>query len=296
MSGTDTGGNPNWATFANLLAASSRVLCVVGAGLSAPSGLATWRGSNGLWNNVNLKSLATPGKFDEDPVTVWRFYGERILEALAAQPNAAHHALAALARWHTGWLTINQNVDGMNNSLKSCGRCANSTSGLLERAGHPMLTLVTIHGTLKTVRCTTCDYSIDVHKPEDIPFLLSLSKATDEPGSLALSDLPHCPRCTNLLRPGVVWFGERLAGGAPDNIDEWMEEQPIDLVIAAGTSLEVFPTAEFVATAREYDEAPVAIFDTKRDHGLVGELDANDWFFEGDISIILPGIVEFLRR
>jgi NAD-dependent deacetylase sirtuin 5 len=88
------------------------VLCLVGAGLSAPSGLATWRGTNGLWNDVELKKLASPKKFKEDPVTVWCFYGERLLHSLAAKPNAAHHALAALARWHDGWLTINQNVDG----------------------------------------------------------------------------------------------------------------------------------------------------------------------------------------
>lgn len=98
--------------FVGLLRKSPRILCLVGAGLSAPSGLATWRGTNGLWNDMALKSLASPKTFVEDPVTVWRFYGERLRESLLAQPNAAHHALAALASWHDGWLTINQNVDG----------------------------------------------------------------------------------------------------------------------------------------------------------------------------------------
>jgi len=111
--GPTVDGADAWSTFANFLKSSSRVLCVVGAGLSAPSGLATWRGSNGLWNDINLKELASPKKFEEDPVTVWRFYGERLLEALAAQPNAAHHVLGTLAKWHEGWLTINQNVDGI---------------------------------------------------------------------------------------------------------------------------------------------------------------------------------------
>jgi NAD-dependent deacetylase sirtuin 5 len=108
-----------YPAFAKLLRQSPRILCLVGAGLSAPSGLATWRGTNGLWNNLELKSLASPKRFKEDPVTVWKFYGERILDSLAAQPNAAHHALAALARWHDGWLTINQNVDGINCRLEN---------------------------------------------------------------------------------------------------------------------------------------------------------------------------------
>jgi NAD+-dependent protein deacetylase sirtuin 5 len=93
-------------------------LCVVGAGLGAPSGLATWRGINGLWNDISLRELASPDKFREDPVTIWSLYGERLLQSLAAQPNGAHHALAALARWHEGWMTVNQNLDGMNIGMK----------------------------------------------------------------------------------------------------------------------------------------------------------------------------------
>ena len=107
----DTSDTHTWSAFAERL-----IIILVGAGLSAPSGLATWRGTNGLWNDINLKELASPKKFREDPVTVWSFYGERLLEALEARPNAAHHALAALANWHQGWLSINQNVDGTGSS------------------------------------------------------------------------------------------------------------------------------------------------------------------------------------
>ncbi|KAF2790766.1 DHS-like NAD/FAD-binding domain-containing protein [Melanomma pulvis-pyrius CBS 109.77] len=270
----EAGDESTWLCFADFLTASSRVLCVVGAGLSAPSGLATWRGTNGLWNDISLKELASPKKFKEDPVTVWNFYGDRILESLAAQPNAAHYALAALARWHGEWWTINQNVDG-----------------LLEQTEHPASSLLDIHGTLKNVRCTTCDYNINVATPHDIPFLLSLSNADSQSRSAVLAELPHCPKCANLLRPGVVWFGERLAAGAPDNVDEWISEERIDLVIAAGTSLEVFPAAEWVDTARTLG-ASLAIIDT--DHRLGDRLDENDWFFQGDIAIILPRIVQLL--
>jgi NAD+-dependent protein deacetylase sirtuin 5 len=83
------------------------------------------------------------------------------------------------------------------------------------------------------------DYSTDVRTPDEMPFLLLLSNSNDQSRSLTFSDLPHYPYCTNLLRLGVVWFGGKLAAGAPDSIDEWMSEEHVDLVIAAGTSLEV---------------------------------------------------------
>jgi NAD-dependent deacetylase sirtuin 5 len=107
-----------------------------------------------------------------------------------------------------------------------------------------------------------------------------------------LAELPHCPKCKDLLRPGVVWFGERLAAGAPDNVDEWMSEERIDLVIVAGTSLEVFPAAEWVNTARTLG-ASLAIIDA--DHRLGDELDENDWFFQGDVAIILPRILGLFK-
>jgi NAD-dependent deacetylase sirtuin 5 len=104
--------NDPYILFASTLLSSPRILCVTGAGLSAPSGLSTWRGTSGLWNNLPLKSLASPERFAADPVTVWTFYGERLVAALAAEPNAAHWALAELAKGCRGWLTVNQNVDG----------------------------------------------------------------------------------------------------------------------------------------------------------------------------------------
>lgn len=85
---TTTNDDSACLAFAALLRKSPRILCLVGARLSAPSGLATWRGTNGLWNDINTKSLASYNKFVEDPVTVWSFHGERLLRSLAAQPNA----------------------------------------------------------------------------------------------------------------------------------------------------------------------------------------------------------------
>ncbi|KAF2010201.1 DHS-like NAD/FAD-binding domain-containing protein [Aaosphaeria arxii CBS 175.79] len=271
----DAGDNsgPAWSTFSRYLRASSRILCVVGAGLSAPSGLSTWRGTDGLWNNNNLKDLASPERFQEDPITVWKFYGERLLASLAAEPNAAHHALAALAQRYEGWLTVNQNVDG-----------------LLELTEYPPSQLLSIHGSLRTVRCTMCDYHINVEKPGDLPFLLLLNSTSDQPHTPILSDLPHCPRCRNMLRPAVVWFGETLAADAPDSVDRWISEESVDMVIAAGTSLQVFPAAEWVATVHECGAA-LAIIDTIRDDDMASEC---DWFIQGDVQIILPSILDTL--
>jgi NAD-dependent deacetylase sirtuin 5 len=93
----------------------------------------------------------------------------------------------------------------------------------------------------------------------------------------------------------VVWFGETLAAGALERIDEWISEERINVVIAAGTSLEVYPAAEWVNTARECG-ASLAIIDANRDHGLADDLNDNDWFFEGDIAVILPRILNLLKR
>lgn len=174
-----------------------------------------------------------------------------------------------------------------------CDYSANSILGLLERTNYPMSRLLNIHGALQLVHCTACDYKISIQKPEDLPFLQSLSTATDR-SHIVLSDLPHCPKCTNLLRPGVIWFGERLAAGAPDSIDKWLLEDGIDLVIAAGTSLEVYPAAEWVTTARA-NGASLAIIDLDKNHRIVDELNNGDLFFRKDIAMILPKVLDLLK-
>lgn len=99
-------------SFQNHLRYSDRVLALCGAGLSAASGLPTFRGAGGLWRSYDAVSLATPEAFARDPGLVWQFYSYRRHMALQAQPNPAHYALAALARRKKGFLTLSQNVDG----------------------------------------------------------------------------------------------------------------------------------------------------------------------------------------
>lgn len=99
-------------SFQNHLRDSDRVLALCGAGLSAASGLPTFRGAGGLWRSYDAVSLATPDAFAKDPGLVWQFYSYRRHMALQAQPNLAHYALAELARRKKGFLTLSQNVDG----------------------------------------------------------------------------------------------------------------------------------------------------------------------------------------
>ena len=180
--------------------------------------------------------------------------------------------------------------------LEIVQRCADLVLGLLEQTNHPTSTLLSVHGTLKNVRCTVCAYEINVQKPNDITYLLSLANADDQSPSVALSDLPHCPECANLLRPGVVWFGEKLTSNAPDRMDEWISEDHVDLVIAAGTSLKVFPAAEWVHQVRAC-EASLAVMDADEEQWLRDEYELNgdDWFFLGDIAITLPKILELVK-
>lgn len=159
---------------------SGRVLALTGAGVSAESGLATFRGSGGLWEGRDPMELATPEAFRRDPKTVWRFYSERRSAAAAASPNPGHRALAALeAARGDAFLLATQNVDGLH-----------------ERAGNHRI--VRLHGSLWFLRCTRCG---------------------DEYEDLDLRAAHRCA-CSGRRRPGVVWFGEPLPGEAFDRAAE----------------------------------------------------------------------------
>jgi NAD-dependent SIR2 family protein deacetylase len=100
-------------SFQEHLKASNRILALLGAGLSASSGLPTFRGAGGLWRNYDAVELATPEAFNADPGLVWQFYSYRRHMALNAKPNPAHYALAELAKKNENFVTLSQNVDGM---------------------------------------------------------------------------------------------------------------------------------------------------------------------------------------
>ncbi|KAJ3525651.1 hypothetical protein NM208_g11546 [Fusarium decemcellulare] len=125
------------ADFHDTLKRSKRIIAVIGAGLSASSGLATFRGTNGLWKNQDVMQVASPAGFRHDPGLVWQFYTYRRQEALRAKPNPAHYALAELARRVPGFVALTQNVDNLS-----------------PRAGHPPDQMKELHGNLFTLSCS----------------------------------------------------------------------------------------------------------------------------------------------
>jgi NAD-dependent deacetylase len=201
---------------------TSRLLVLSGAGVSAESGLATFRDSNGLWEQHSVEDVASPEGFARDPQLVWKFYSLRREQARTVQPNAGHHALAEVEkRLGDRFLLVTQNIDGLH-----------------QRAGSDRV--IEIHGSLFRTKCSGCDLS---------PF-------EDEAVYLERT-LPVCEVCqgggrTALLRPDIVWFGEMLDPGHLRAIDAFMRREPGSpfVFLAIGTSGAVWPVAGFVNLAR----------------------------------------------
>jgi NAD-dependent deacetylase len=186
------------------------IVILTGAGISAESGLATFRGPEGLWEGHRVEDVATPEAFARDPVLVQRFYDARRANLGTVEPNAAHRALARLdAEWPGGLLIVTQNVDDLH-----------------ERAGAKRL--LHMHGELKSGWCRACDARL----PWD-----------GDMGGHAM-----CPECEvrGELRPDIVWFGEMPY--EMERIDRALMEA--DLFVSIGTSGNVYPAAGFVQTAR----------------------------------------------
>ena len=186
------------------------IVILTGAGVSAESGLATFRGPDGLWEGHRVEDVCTPEAFRRDPALVQSFYDARRAKLKTVEPNAAHRALARLdAEWPGELLIVTQNVDDLH-----------------ERAGARRV--LHMHGELRSAWCLACD--------------ARMSWADD------LGDHPACPVCgvPGRLRPDIVWFGEmpyemeRIDGALMD----------ADLFVSIGTSGAVYPAAGFVQTAR----------------------------------------------
>ncbi|KAI7353924.1 SIR2 family histone deacetylase [Hortaea werneckii] len=296
-------------SFHEYLSKSKRVLALLGAGLSASSGLPTFRGAGGLWRTHNSTDLATPEAFRENPGLVWQFYSYRRHMALQAQPNAAHYALAELARKMPGFQALSQNVDGLS-----------------QRADHPAKQLQLLHGTLFEVRCADragCGYSEVNFTDPIVPSLaIPTSGGPDEDPTTNTarpphqssgaeadldisninnplpipppSQLPHCPSCQHhLLRPGVVWFGESLPHHVLETVEDYLNDEraPIDLILVVGTSAQVYPAAGYVDEARERG-ARVCVVNMDANDVPAGGWEEGDWFFRGDAATVVPRLLE----
>jgi len=201
-----------------------RVLVLTGAGVSAESGIPTFRGKDGYWRNFDPAKLATPEAFARDPELVWEWYGERRKWIRAAQPNAAHQAIAKLARHADEFLLVTQNVDDLH-----------------ARAGTPGEKMVQIHGDIFVTRCSRCDFLDAGRAGSAEP---SRDRAVLPQGRLRSIvptcddhvNLLRCPKCDALMRPGVIWFGEQLPWSELQRVEKFLVRGACDFVIVAGTT------------------------------------------------------------
>lgn len=200
-----------------LVGEAGRILVLTGAGISAESGVPTFRGKEGLWRRYRPEELATPEAFARDPRLVWEWYGWRRERIAAAGPNPAHLALARLALDRGGVRIVTQNVDDLH------GVAAAEVAG--GRDPGPALPLE-LHGSIFRVRCTACAERYAHREPVD-----ARSRET----------LPTCRHCGELVRPDVVWFGEALDERLL--AEAFGEAATADLCLVVGTSAVVQPAA-----------------------------------------------------
>jgi NAD-dependent deacetylase len=195
----------------DILASAKRLVIFTGAGVSADSGVPTFRGASAdaLWGKYDPCQLASPQGFAADPKLVYDWYNWRRSQLASIQPNPAHHAIAALQA--RGAAVITQNVDGLH-----------------ERVAPPGATILRLHGTIAADRCSACEYAEEID----------------------LNNLPAlrpCPRCGEYLRPAVVWFGEALDPTVWQAAEAACRKA--DALLVVGTSGEVYPAAGLVQLA-----------------------------------------------
>jgi len=194
-----------------------RVLVLTGAGVSAESGIPTFRGKDGYWRNLDPAKLATSEAFARDPQLVWDWYRERRERIRNARPNAAHEAVARLAQGTGEFLLVTQNVDDLH-----------------ARAGITAEKMVRIHGDIFVTRCSRCEFERHEYEHPPPPRLRRTSEQEQEQEHEDV--VPRCPKCRALMRPGVVWFGEQLSRNELERVENFLDGGACDVVIVAGTT------------------------------------------------------------
>ena len=206
------------------LTREARITVLTGAGVSAASGVPTFRGADGLWKNFRPETLATAEAFGRDPKLVWEWYAWRRSRIAACDPNPAHRVLADWSRRFPNFRLITQNVDGLHESRQ-----------VRENT-------IRLHGSIWEVSC----WQGCANAPE---------RWRDE--TLSFDELPpRCPHCGGPIRPGVVWFGETLD---PAVVRQASQAAECDVFITIGTSAIVYPAAGFIAAARQHGAFTVEI-------------------------------------
>lgn len=211
----------------------------------------------GLWSQFDPAALASRDGFRADPELVWRWYMERLSGVLCATPNAGHIALAELSREVPRFTLVTQNVDDLHERA-AAGRADS-------------LSVLHLHGEITRFRCFSCSASYE----------LSDSQRT-------ASTPPRCAGCGDLVRPGVVWFGEPLP--MEESAKAWAAARECDVCLVVGTSGVVYPAAELPGIAKRLG---AFVIDVNPEATPISE--AADAFLEGRCGEILPKLVGALR-
>jgi NAD-dependent deacetylase len=236
------------------LRVSTDIAALTGAGVSAESGLQTFReadpttgSEHALWSQYRPEDLATPEAFEREPELVWEFYAMRRLKAGNVKPNAGHTALAEMGRRVPHFTLITQNVDGLHQQAGSEG-------------------VIELHGNITRIKCSQCDGVF--------------TEWDDLPGHV-----PTCPRCGAKLRPDVVWFGEMLPRAALETALE--AARTCQVFFSIGTSSLVQPAASLAQMARQRGAIVVEV-NTEETSLTVSA----DYFLKGKSGEILPELVK----
>ncbi|KAM5530677.1 hypothetical protein V8D89_015649 [Ganoderma adspersum] len=291
---------------------SKHIVVVAGAGLSAASGIPTFRDGGGMWRSLDATALATPEAFQANPSLVWQFYHYRRTKTLEAKPNTAHEILAKLsvrkymrkvAPEAKSFHLVTQNVDrlsalalqSLSNRLAPNPTATETDIDTKSKAlakRQPPLTfpdsILEMHGRICDVQCTQCDF-----RQEDLsdPLCPALGAADasfqdyHDAGSKEVNippeQLPRCPACGALARPGVVWFGEK-----PYHLDEINSiVYKVDMCLVIGTSSTVRPASTYAYRVQRHG-GKVAVFNldpSEKDERA-------DFVFRGPCEAVLPEI------
>jgi NAD-dependent deacetylase len=239
---------------AHVLRAAERVCVLTGAGVSAESGVPTFRASDGLWEGHRIEDVASPEGFERNPALVWQFYNARRANRATVKPNPGHHALVDMEkRWGNRFTLVTQNVDGLHQEAGS--------ENVLE-----------VHGSLRHTRCLGCG-------------------VVTNRGFEELGDAPECPQCHGRLRPNIVWFGEGLPEDVWHTAR--LAARECDAFLVVGTSAVVHPAASLIPLSQSASKpVPAKVIEVNLTRTAASAY--ADIGLYGPSGVMLPKLVEKL--
>ncbi|MEZ4675438.1 MAG: NAD-dependent deacylase [Caldilineaceae bacterium] len=256
---------------AELIAQAHSIICLTGAGISAESGIATFRDAQtGLWSHFDPAKLASQAGFAADPGLVWRWYMERLAAVERAEPNAGHQALAQLEALQCDAVGFSLEQPRAYPGAARFTLVTQNVDDLHERAGNRHV--LHIHGRITRFRCNLC--------ASEHP-LAAVEREQAHP--------PTCGICGNAVRPDVVWFGENLPGRVLDMA--WRAAERADLVLVVGTSGVVYPAAQLPLVAKQHG---ATLIDINPECTPISEI--ADLFLQGKSGSVLPQLLQALPK